>query len=48
AEATADQVCDRLGISAPGRTADRPLPGADDPSRLDALVAEFGVDAPAG
>jgi glycerol-3-phosphate dehydrogenase len=47
AEATADLVCDRLGVSAACRTADRPLPGADDPDRLDALRAEFGVDAPA-
>ncbi|WP_049935948.1 FAD-dependent oxidoreductase [Haloplanus natans] len=47
AEATADRVCDRLGVSKPCRTADRPLPGAEDPARLDALVDEFGVDAPA-
>jgi len=47
AEATADRVCDRLGVSAACRTADRPLPGADDPDELDALLAEFGVDAPA-
>ncbi|WP_251328629.1 FAD-dependent oxidoreductase [Haloplanus pelagicus] len=47
AEATADLVCDRLGVSAPCRTADRPLPGTADPDRLDRLVAEFGVDAPA-
>ena len=47
AEATADRVCDCLGVPEPCRTADRPLPGADDPARLDALVDEFGVDAPA-
>ena len=47
AEATADLVCDRLDVSAPCRTAERPLPGADDPARLDVLCAEFGVDAPA-
>lgn len=47
AEATADLLCDRLGVSAPCRTAERALPGADDPGRLDALVAGFGVDAPA-
>jgi len=47
AEATADRVCDRLGVSATCRTDDRPLPGADDPTRLDALREEFGVDAPA-
>jgi len=47
AEATADRVCDRLGVSAPCRTAERPLPGADDPAELDALLDVFGVDAPA-
>jgi len=47
AEATADRVCDRLGVSTACRTADHPLPGADDPTRLDALREEFGVDAPA-
>lgn len=47
AEATADLVCERLGVSASCRTADRPLPGAGDPDRLDALLAEFDVDAPA-
>jgi glycerol-3-phosphate dehydrogenase len=47
AEATADLVCDRLGVSTPCRTAERPLPGADDPERLDALLGEFGVEAPA-
>jgi len=47
AEVTADVVCDRLGVSAACRTADEPLPGADDPTRLDALCDEFGVDAPA-
>jgi len=47
AEATADRVCERLGVSATCRTADRPLPGADDPAKLDALCAAFGVDAPA-
>jgi glycerol-3-phosphate dehydrogenase len=47
AEATADAVCAHLGVSAVCRTADRPLPGADDPARLDALLDEFGVDAPA-
>ncbi|MFB6101273.1 MAG: FAD-dependent oxidoreductase [Haloplanus sp.] len=47
AEATADLVCERLGVPAPCRTADRPLPGADDPGRLDDRRDEFGVDAPA-
>lgn len=48
AEATADLICERLGVSAACETADRPLPGADDPTRLDDVAAEFGVDAPAG
>jgi glycerol-3-phosphate dehydrogenase len=47
AEATADRVCDLLGVAATCRTADRPLPGTADPTRLDALVDEFGVEAPA-
>ncbi len=47
AEATADLVCDRLGVEAACRTADRPLPAADDPGRLDELVAEFGGPHPA-
>jgi glycerol-3-phosphate dehydrogenase len=47
AEAVADRVCDRLGVAADCRTAERPLPGADDPERLDTLLDEFGVDAPA-
>jgi glycerol-3-phosphate dehydrogenase len=47
AEATADRVCDRLGVSAACRTADRPLPGADDPAELDRVCAAFAVDAPA-
>ena len=41
AESTADLVCDRLDVGAECRTADRPLPGADRPSRLDGFVAEF-------
>ncbi|QSG11931.1 Glycerol-3-phosphate dehydrogenase [Halapricum desulfuricans] len=41
AESTADLVCDRLGVEAESVTADRRLPGADDPDRLDAFVAEF-------
>ena len=41
AEATADLACDRLGVDAECVTADRELLGADDPDRLDALVAEF-------
>ncbi len=41
AEATADLVCGELGVEADCVTADRRLPAADDPDRLDALVAEF-------
>jgi glycerol-3-phosphate dehydrogenase len=47
AEATADAVCEYLGVAATCRTADRPLPGADDPARLDALVDAAGVETPA-
>jgi len=47
AEAAADVVCGRLGVDAACRTADRPLPGSEDPARLDATDA-FDVDAPAG
>ncbi|WP_420181974.1 FAD-dependent oxidoreductase [Haloarcula sp. KBTZ06] len=46
AEATADLVCDGLGVDADCRTADRRLPGVDDPERLDALVAEFDGQGP--
>jgi glycerol-3-phosphate dehydrogenase len=46
AEATADHVCDCLGVDADCETADRRLPGAGDPGRLDALVAEFGGSGP--
>ncbi len=46
AEATADRVCDRLGVDADCRTADRRLPGADDAEELDALVAEYDARSP--
>lgn len=46
AEATADRVCEKLGVEADCRTAEERLPGADDPERLDALVAEFGGAGP--
>jgi len=46
AEATADLVCDRLGVDAECTTADRRLPGADAPDRLDAFVAEFDGQGP--
>jgi glycerol-3-phosphate dehydrogenase len=47
AEAVADHVCSRLGRDAPCRTAEEPLPGADDPEWLDAFVEEFGGSGPA-
>jgi len=46
AEATADLVCDRLGVDAECTTADHRLPGADDPDRLDGFVAEFDGQNP--
>ena len=46
AEATADRVCDKLGVDAACSTATRPLPGADDPDRLDALVAAYDAQGP--
>ncbi|MFC4542923.1 FAD-dependent oxidoreductase [Halosolutus amylolyticus] len=46
AEATADLVADRLGVDDPCITADRRLPGADDPARLDAFVAAFDAGGP--
>ena len=46
AEATADLVCDRLGCDASCSTADRVLPGADDPARLDEAVAAFDGQGP--
>jgi glycerol-3-phosphate dehydrogenase len=47
AETTADLVCERLGVDAACRTADQPLPGSDNPERLDAACDVFDVDAPA-
>ncbi|WP_367176465.1 FAD-dependent oxidoreductase [Haloarcula rubripromontorii] len=46
AEATADLVCDALGVDAACRTADQTLPSVDDPEQLDALVAEFDGQGP--
>ena len=46
AESTVDLVCSRLGVDAACRTAERRLPGADDPERLDAFVAEFDARGP--
>ena len=46
AEATSDQVCDHLGISQPCRTDERPLPGSEDPERLQAGMDRFGLRSP--
>ncbi|WP_247002512.1 FAD-dependent oxidoreductase [Halosolutus gelatinilyticus] len=46
AETTADLVSDRLGVHEPCVTADRRLPGADDPDRLDEFVAAFDAGGP--
>jgi len=46
AEATADLVCERLGVDAACETADRRLPGADDPACLDEFVAEYDGQGP--
>ncbi|MFY4812961.1 FAD-dependent oxidoreductase [Haloarcula argentinensis] len=46
AEATADLVCDDLGVDTACRTADQVLPSVDDPEQLDALVAEFDGQGP--
>jgi glycerol-3-phosphate dehydrogenase len=42
AETTADRVCEQLGVDAACETASEPLAHADDPERLDELVAEYG------
>ncbi len=47
AELAADHVCERLGVSAACRTANRALPGADDPDALDEYVREFDAASPA-
>ncbi|MEZ3117317.1 FAD-dependent oxidoreductase [Halobaculum sp. MBLA0147] len=46
AEATADLVCDRLGVDAACETADQRLPGADNPERLDEFVARYDGQGP--
>lgn len=47
AAAVADRVCDRLDVDADCRTAEERLVAADDPGRLDRLVAEFDAGSPA-
>jgi len=46
AEATADMVCDRLGVDADCETASRELPGADDPAQLDEYVSSYDGQGP--
>jgi glycerol-3-phosphate dehydrogenase len=46
AASTADLVCDRLGVDADCRTADRVLPRVDDPERLDRAVERFEGQGP--
>lgn len=46
AEAVADTVCERLSVESSCRTAEEALP-ADDPEKLDELVAEFCIEHPA-
>ena len=46
AEAVADHVCDHLGVDAACETATTPLSAADDPDRLDELVAAYGSPNP--
>jgi glycerol-3-phosphate dehydrogenase len=46
AEAAADLVRERVGVDADSTTADRRLPGADDPGQLDEFVARFGGTNP--
>jgi len=46
AEAVSDLVCDKLGVDAECETATRPLPGADNPDRLDDFVAAYDGQGP--
>ncbi|SFL60703.1 glycerol-3-phosphate dehydrogenase [Halogranum rubrum] len=47
AEATADHVCDELGVDATSTTAETTLPGADDPATLNRLVEKYDAHSPA-
>lgn len=47
AEATADLVCNRLGVDAVCETATTPLPGAEEHAVLDRYVREFEAESPA-
>ncbi|WP_103020365.1 FAD-dependent oxidoreductase [Salinibacter altiplanensis] len=46
AEAVSDHVCDKLGVDVACETATRPLPGAEDPGRLDEFVAAYDGQGP--
>jgi len=46
AEQTTDTVCEKLGVDADCETADRTLPGADDPDQLDEFVARYDGQGP--
>lgn len=46
AEATADHVCEVLGVDAESTTADEQLPGAEDPAELDRLVGKYSEPQP--
>ncbi len=46
AAATADLVCEHLGVEATCETATTPLPGNDDPDRLDTYVTRYDGQGP--
>jgi len=46
AEEISDHVCDRLGVTATCRTADEPLPGSREETRLDDAMGRFGLSSP--
>ncbi|EMA49000.1 glycerol-3-phosphate dehydrogenase [Halococcus salifodinae DSM 8989] len=48
AEQITDHVCGKLGVDAPCRTADEPLPGSNDFSVLRDYMEEFGLRSPIG
>ena len=47
AEDAANRLCAELGVDAPSRTAELPLPGGEAPADLPALAARFRVGLPA-
>ncbi|MFB6231220.1 MAG: FAD-dependent oxidoreductase [Salinibacter sp.] len=46
AESVSDLICDKLGVDAVCETATRPLPGAEDPDRLDEFIAAYDGQGP--